>query len=260
MSSRSMNNKRKCPDDERVNQSSTNNKRKCVDDESVNLGSNVSFGETFEKLISFEIPDISEYSVTDLTPEQRCDSSKLSAGSLVYRPARIEIRSKNGTTFVIKNQETKETWNLDSKLIDTQCFSPDQYTKIEKITKTELASKLKEEVGDCVCKVEFFKLPEPNEMAKMIRDGSKLIEESDLTEIQKTRSFKKLFERTQKGEYRVIRGYIARSTDQQTLESETGMIKFIDAEALAKDEFPMKQINLRNIQALTFKLVRYELK
>lgn len=214
----------------------------------------------FEKLIKSDIPDISEYLVTNISPDQRCDSSKLSKGSLVYIPARIEICSKNGSTFEIKNQETKETWNLNSKLIDTQCYSPDQYTQIEKITKTEMALKLKEEVGDCICKVEFFKLPEANEMSKLIREGSKLIEESKMDKEQKIKSFKKLFERTQIRDYRVIRGYIARSSDQQALESETGMLKFIDAEALGRGEFPMRQINLRNIQALTFKLTRYEVK
>ena len=248
-----------------ASKTTTTGKRKRVSDvsgesEAKRPGSNVPFEETFGELTRSNIPDSSEYLVSEITPAQRCDPSKLSTGSMVYRPARIEILGKQGNMFEIKNQETGETWNLASGLIGTQCYSPDQYTRIEKVTQTEIAGKLKEEVGDCVCKVEFFKLPDPTSMAQMIRDGSKLIEESGLTEIQKARFFKKLFERSQLGEYRVMRGYIARSSDQQTLESETGMLKFIDAEALAKGEFPMRQINLRNIQALTFKLVRYELK
>ena len=247
--SKSMNKRKRVANDETDNSSRTKK-----------INSNDSFEVSFEKLIDLEIPDSSEYLVQTSNPDQRCDSSKLSAGSMVYRPARIEILSKNGDMFGIKNQETGETWNLAAGLISSQCYSPDQYTKIEKITKTEMALKLKEEVGDCVCKVEFFKLPEPTQMAHTIRTGSKLIEESDLTEAQKIRSFKKLFERSQLGDYRIARGYIARSSDQQALESETGMLKFIDAEALAKGEYPMRQINLRNIQALTFKLVRYELK
>jgi hypothetical protein len=250
-------NKRKRPEDDDIDSSRD---KEIVSNERNRELSEVPFHEAFGKLISSNIPDHSEYLVSGIGSGQRCDSSKLSAGSFVYRPARIEICSKNGSMFEVKNQETKETWNLNSKLIDTQCFSPDQYIKIEKKTKTELASMLKEEVGDCVCKVEFFKLPEPKEMAKMIREGSMLIEQSDLSEVQKNLSYKKLFERTQVGEYRVIRGYIARSSDQQALESETGMLKFIDAEALAKGEFSMRQINLRNVEALTHKLTRYELK
>lgn len=214
----------------------------------------------FEELIKTEIPDNSQYCISNINKEQRCDSSKLSKGSLVYRPARIEICSKNGNMFEIKNQETNEVWNLNSKLIETQCYSPDQYTKIEKITKTEMALKLKEEVGDCVCKVEFYKLPDANEMSNLIKEGSNLIEKSEMSEKQKLQAYKKLFERTQKGEYRIMRGYIARSTDQQALESETGMLKFIDAESISKGLISIRQINLMNIQSLTYKLVRYELK
>ena len=136
----------------------------------------------------------------------------------------------------------------------------DQYTKIEKITKTEMALKLKEEVGDCVCKVEFYKLPDANEMSNLIKEGSNLIEKSEISEKQKLHAYKKLFERTQKGEYRIMRGYIARSTDQQALESETGMLKFIDAESISKGLISIRQINLMNIQSITYKLVRYELK
>jgi hypothetical protein len=124
---------------------------------------------------------------------------------------------------------------------------------------TTLATKLKEEVGDCICKVEFNKLPEASEMAKFIRDGSKLIEESNKSETEKNRMFKKLYERSQIGEYRIMRGYICRSDDQEAQETETGMLKFIDADLMAEGKFAIRLINLRNVQALTFKLTRYEL-
>ncbi len=221
--------------------------------------------KTFEELIHVPVPDHSQYHV-NLTSGQRCDATKLNSDSLIYRPARIVILAKNGNSVNVRNQDLHKSgkpgadWNLDSSLISSQCWSADQYSKIEKVTMTTLASKLKEEVGDCICKVEFFKLPEASEMAKMIRDGSKLIEESNESETEKNRMFKKLFDRTQIGEYRVMRGYIARSDDQEAQESETGMLKFVDAEAMAQGKFPIRQINLRNVQALTFKLTRYELK
>lgn len=231
--------------------------------------SSVPDSKSFDDLIYVEKPDHEQYRV-NLSTGQRCDASKLSADSKLYRPARITVlragSSVSGNSFSVRNQDLHKKnapgadWALDASLISNQCWSPDQYTDIKKVTMTELASKLKEEVGDCICKVEFFKLPEASEKAKFIREGSRLIESSDLTEAKKTQMFKKLYESSQVGEYRIMRGYICRSEDQEAQETETGMLKFIDADILAEGQFPMRQINLRNIQALTFKLTRYELK
>ena len=151
-------------------------------------------------------------------------------------------------------------WTLGSDLISSQCWSPDQFTgDIKKINRTEMARIIKEEVGDCICKIEFTKQPDPKEMAELIRDGSRLIEESDESEEKKTAQYKKLFDRTQYGEYREIRGYIQRSENQEAQETETGMLKFIDAELVAEgNKFATRLINLRSIDALTLKLTRHE--
>lgn len=222
--------------------------------------------KTFEQIINVEKPEHEQYKV-NLSAGQRCDAIKLTPNSLIYRPARIVVLGKSQTNvFNVRNQDLHKAgasgsdWNLDSSLVSSQCWSADQYTKIEKVAMTQLASKLKEEVGDCICKVEFYKLPDAKQMAELIKDGSKLIEESGSSDADKDKMYSKLFERTQIGDYRIMRGYIARSDDQEAQESETGMLKFIDAEAMAEGKFAIRQINLRNVQALTFKLTRYELK
>jgi len=237
-----------------VSTSSTNKRSK--------LNNNV-----FEEIITSDIPDHTEYRVK-LNPGQRCDATKLTPNSLIYRPARIVVLSTNDSTNVVsvrnqdlhKDRASGADWSLDSNLVSSQCWSADQYTQIEKVTMSTLASKLKEEVGDCICKVEFYKQPEAKEMAQLIKECSQIIEESDGTEAVKDQMYKKLFDRTQIGDYRVMRGYIARADDQDAQENETGMLKFIDAEAMAEGKYATRLINLRNIQALTFKLTRYELK
>ena len=85
-----------------------------------------------------------------------------------------------------------------------------------------------------------------------------LLNPSDLLQTEKTRMIKKLYERAQVGKYRVMRGYISRSNNQEAQESETGMLKFIDAELMVEGKFHIRLINLRNIKVLTFKLDRYE--
>jgi len=145
-------------------------------------------------------------------------------------------------------------------LINKQCWTPDQYTKIEKVSASVLAHKLREEVGDCICKVEFTKSPDLTEMATLIKDGSRLIENSAQSDEEKLKIYKKLYERSQKGDYRIMRGYIIRDEDMQIKQNDTGMIKFLDADILAKGEMAERLINLKNIVSLTYKLTKYHLK
>ncbi len=96
--------------------------------------------------------------------------------------------------------------------------------------------------------------------ANLIKDGSRLIENSGLSDAEKLKLYKKLYERSQKGEYRIMRGYIIRDEDMQIKQNDTGMIKFLDADLLAKGEMAERLINLKNIVSLTFKLTKYQLK
>ena len=232
---------------------SSNKTRLIVLDDSSNFA-------TLESLLHVPKPDHSQYLITlPAGSKAKCDPSKLSQGDFMCRPAELEIRAKISSNFTVKNQDGNE-WTLGADLVGTQCESPDQYTKIEKVTMTEMVTIFKERVGDHITKVEFTKLPDEKEMAQLIRDGAELIEQSDKSEKEKTAMFKKLYERSQIGEYRVMRGYIYRSENQDAQETETGMLKFVDVELRAQGKFAIRPINLRNIQALTFKLTRYEIK
>ncbi len=221
----------------------------------------------FDELIKFEKPEDETDCMITLKDGLRCDFTKTKAGSLLYRPARIIVLDKDvkdGSSRVRNQDLHKEgldgDWILGNELINKQCWSPDQYTKVEKVYASVLAYKLKEEVGDCICRVEFTKSPDITEMAKLIKDGSKLIEDSGLSDAEKLKLYKKLYERSQKGEYRIMRGYIIRDEDMQAKQNETGMIKFLDADILAKGEMAERLINLKNIVSLTFKLTKYQLK
>ncbi len=221
----------------------------------------------FNQLINFEKPDDELDCKVTLNDGLRCDYTKINNGSLLYRPARIVVLEKNtlDKSVKVRNQDLHKEgldgdWDLGNGLINKQCWSPDQYTKVEKVYASVLAHKLKEEVGDCICKVEFTKSPDITEMANLIKNGSKLIEESGLSDAEKIKLYKKLYERSQKGEYRIMRGYIIRDEDMQVKQNDTGMIKFLDAEILAKGEMAERLINLKNIVSLTYKLTKYQLK
>lgn len=223
--------------------------------------------EQFNQLINFEKPEDDLDCKVTLNEGLRCDFSKIKNGSLLYRPARIIVLDKNGQggNSRVRNQDLHKAgldgdWNLGTDLINKQCWTPDQYTKIEKVSASVLAHKLREEVGDCICKVEFTKSPDLTEMATLIKEGSRLIENSGLSDAEKLKLYKKLYERSQKGEYRIMRGYIIRDEELQIVQNDTGMIKFLDADILARGEMAERLVNLKNIVSITFKLTKYQLK
>ena len=246
---------------------STTRKRVRETDESRSENFNNNWKNEFNNLIRMDNPidDLDEQII--IKNNERCDASKLKTGSLVYRPAKIEILGESNNCFSVRNQDIFKVdqktsdWTLGKELISNQCWSPDQYTNIEKITMTEMARIIKEVIGDCICKIEFTKNPDANEMANIICKGSKLIESSDSNENEKKKLYKKLYEKTTIGEYRIIRGYILRNEgDLKTKETETGMIKFLDAELMGKNEYAERIINLRNVKSVTFMLTKYILK
>ena len=86
------------------------------------------------------------------------------------------------------------------------------------MNKTQMAAKIKNGVGDRLFKVVFTKAPEANAMADLIRSGSELIEKSDATAEEKRKAYKALWERSQKGEIRIMRGYIKRTEGGMDIE------------------------------------------
>ncbi len=238
-----------------------------VDSDSDEEVNQVDWKTQFEQMIKFEKPVDPLDCKVDIPENYRCDFKKVQEGTLLYRPARIIVlnKFKDPSNSRVRNQDLHKSgveadWNLGHDLISKQCWTADHYNKIEKVNATQLAHKLKEEVGDCLCKVEFTKSPDVSEMSNMIREGSRIIENAPVSDAEKVKMFKKLYERSQKGEYRIMRGYIIRSEDMQLEQNDIGMVKFLDADLLAKGEMAERLVNVKNIVSLTFRLTKYQLK
>ena len=220
----------------------------------------------FEKLLEMKKPDDPFDCLVNITNDKRCDETKIKKDSLLFRPARMVVLSENHLMGAsVRNQDLFKSnidsdWSLGTALIGRQCWSPDQYTKIEKITITQIAHKLKEEVGDCICKIEFTKESDTATMTSLIHEGSKLILSLNCTDAEKDKMFTKLYERSKKGDIRIMRGYIIRSADLHMEQNDTGMVRFLDADLLAQNKMAERLINVRNIISLTFKLTKYQLK
>lgn len=222
--------------------------------------------EEFEALLQVEHPGDRFSERVELSGLDKTDTDSLAPGMLLCRPARLVVMSANGGQCEVRNQDIHAVrngegdWSLSNQLVQTQCWNADQYTEVRQENMSTIASLLRDQVGDVICKVEFTKEPNPVDMADLLQRGAGMIEQLFTTPTEKKRQYKRLFERSKQGEYRIMRGYILRDADMSTKETDTGMIRFLDADLMAEGKFAERQINLRNLRALTFKLIRYERK
>jgi hypothetical protein len=183
----------------------------------------------------------------------RCDPSKIQTGSLLYRPARLVVLSAED--MCIRNQDLYEAGEdaditVGQNLLRKQCWTPDQYTNVQKVSHKEMHDLFTNDVGDCICKAVFTKLPNANEMATLLREGSQQIEDLEVTGAEKHKMYKKLFSRVQKGNIRIMRGYVLK------IDAATGLVRFLDADLEENSE---RAFYMKNVLELTLRLTKYVL-
>lgn len=190
----------------------------------------------------------------NLKDGDRCDPTKVQTGSLMYRPARLVVLSTD--ELCLRNQDLYDAGEdsdilVGQHLLRKQCWTPDQYTIVKKVSAKEMQELITTQVGDCICKVVFNKLPNANEMASLIREGSQQIEDLEATDKVKHQLYKSLFERIQKGDIRIMRGYVLNIDDA------TGLVRFLDGDLEANAEKPERAFYLKNVLELTLRLTKY---
>jgi hypothetical protein len=187
----------------------------------------------------------------------RCDPTKVQTGSLLYRPARLVVLDSED--LCVRNQDLYSAGEdadiaVGTNLLRKQCWTADQYSIVKKVSAKEIQEIITNEIGDCICKVVFNKLPNAEEMAKLLREGSQQIEDLEATDKVKHQLYKKLYERVQKGDVRIMRGYILNKN------VETGLIRFLDADLEANAEKPERAFYMKNVLELTLRLTKYVVK
>ena len=186
----------------------------------------------------------------------RCDPTKVQTGSLLYRPARLVVLSTD--ELCLRNQDLYDAGEdsdilVGQHLLRKQCWTPDQYTTVQKVLPNEMYELFMNKVGDCICKVVFTKLPNANDMATLLQEGSQQIEDLETTDAEKHKLYKKLFERVQKGDIRIMRGYVLK------IDAATGLVRFLDADLEANAEKPERAFYIKNVLELTLRLTKYVL-
>lgn len=186
----------------------------------------------------------------------RCDPTKIQTGCLLYRPARLIILDAND--LCLRNQDLYDAGEdsditVAPNLLRKQCWTPDQYARTKKVTAKEMQELITNEIGDCICKVVFNKLPDANDMATLLQEGSQQIEDLMTTDAEKHKLYKKLFERVQKGEIRIMRGYVLK------IDVATGLVRFLDADIEANGDKPERAFYMKNVLEITLRLTKYVL-
>lgn len=203
---------------------------------------------TFELLIKNNTFNHERYKV-DLVGEKKCDAIKL-------HPTDLISGSGNYTTM---QKLLSKNPNIRPEEVSRDYWSPNQYTKIEKITFQTLSSKLKEIMLDnSLCRIEYYEEPNAHTITSLIREGSKLIELSGECECSKQQMYKQLSERTQIGTYTKREGFFRRG-DQKLDNILNGNLMFFDAQYGMIDRVYIIPIKVRKIKSLTYKLTRYEI-
>ena len=184
----------------------------------------------------------------------RCDPTKVQTGSLMYRPARLVVLSTD--ELCLRNQDLYEAGEdsdilVGQHLLRKQCWTPDQYTIVKKVSAIEMQELITTQIGNCICKVVFNKLPNANEMATLLQEGSQQIEDLETTDGEKHKLYKKLFERVQKGDMRIMRGYVL------NIDHASGLVRFLDGDLEANGEKSERAFYLKNVLELTLRLTKY---
>lgn len=126
-----------------------------------------------------------------------CSASKLKVGDFLSRVSYMRVVAKHGDTFEVEN-ETGLKWRISGDILENEARSSNEFTKTERVTRTELARILEQDVRDSAFNALFTKLPDPN-------DQSDILEDADLsTPAKRKRAAKDVCT----GKERVMHGHI----------------------------------------------------
>ena len=172
-----------------------------------------------------------------LSANAKCSPKDFQVGDVLSRINYITVISVDDDSVEVRDT-TGFQWTIGKSILENQAYTSNQYTRVEKVTRTELARLLEQDIRDSVFSCAFNKLPSADEQ-------DAILESADLSTGAKR---KRVAKDLQVGPERVMHAY-AEDTH------ELGRVPVFDLEANGH-----RLIDLRTIKWLTFRNVRYELK
>lgn len=166
-----------------------------------------------------------------------CDVSSLKVGDFMSRVNYMRVTSIDGD-YVSVEDENGFSWRIGRSIVGAQCDSSDQFTKEERVTLTEAARILEQDVRDCVFSCEFTKAPD-------IKDQDQMMQNADLgTQAKRRRVIKEMCT----GKERIMHGHILDT-------HEIGRMPVYDLEAKGE-----RRVDLRTLKWIVFKGTKYSVK
>ena len=167
----------------------------------------------------------------------KMDASQLKAGDFLSRISYMRVKSLQGDNVEVEN-EHGFSWSISKSILEAECTTAHQYSKTEKVTRTELARILEQDVRDAVFSCCFNKLPSAD-------DQEKALAAADLSTSAKR---KRVAKELGVGPERIMYAHIVDT-------HELGRVPVYDLEAKGE-----RLVDLRTLKWIVFNNVKYEVK
>ena len=173
----------------------------------------------------------------EMSAAAKLDASALKAGDFLSRISYMRVLGVDGDSVEVENKDGFR-WSVSKSILEAEACAADQFTTERKVTRTELARILEQDVRDSVFSACFTKLPDP-------RDQEALLDGADISTTAKRR---RLAKELTVGKERVIFAHI---TDTH----EMGRLPVHDLEAKGE-----RLVDLRTVKWVVFGNTKYEVK
>lgn len=191
-------------------------------------------------------------SASEVTNRRKlCDASALAPGTWLSRISYFQIRGRNADgSYVVRNTNGFE-WSIGANIVEQECYAADQFTRTERVTRSQLAHRLKD-AGHAIVQAKFRK----QVTAKRVTDAlPTLCTEDTLSSTAKRR---RAAETLLCGEDRVMTGHLKRQR-LGNLEPFFGrsVVQDLEQPEYHRSE---RQIDHRTLEWLIVEGVKYERK
>lgn len=167
----------------------------------------------------------------------KLDASQLKVGDFMSRISYMRVVGLRGDSVEVENSEGFR-WSISRDVLEAEASASDQFTTTKKVTRTELARILEQDVRDSAFSCAFTKLPDPN-------DQEAVLSGADLSSPAKR---KRVAKELCVGKERVMHGHLL---DTHIF----GRMPVYDLEAKGE-----RLVDLRTLKWLVFGGVKYEVK
>lgn len=180
----------------------------------------------------------------------KCDTSKLEVGTKFSRISYGEIVNVGhfGGQLTVRNEQGTE-WSITPTLVEAEFFTPDQFTKVEEVNRTEMVQAI---VGNprIVMTVTFKKQAKPADLKAAV---IQLLDDEKAGRTRPgTRKLGTLLSAATEGETRTMIGR------HQGNQDEFGRLQFTDMEVTSG--MPLRQVDPRTVEEAIIANVKYVLK